>query len=537
MLALKHLSIPELIGAARGDPWKVNDSLQAGVPGEISQLATSFHNAAVCTTETGEEFAAAQRRFAEAWDRDDPVHPINDAEEIKRATESLHMSSRQLGSVAVDLQDIAANLAEAQRSGHISIGNLEARLTQIDDLIDSELRAAAAAGQQLDWSELKKAAVDATKRSLGEMTALRNAYGAKLHSAELAMAADGYDTDAINGAVPNAAASQAGQPGNLDEALSQLAGAPGPATAAPPKPPPIAPEDIESFKQTAREVLRSDGVPPDQIESRLNAIVAQAQRGLQPGYVAPKPPRQPPPGFGEGFADRWFATEQSIKNLFGQGGPGAPGVVESWTGLLKGTAETVTNPAGAAVEEIKNALSSPSPAYYAGEKTFDVGSTAATLPFGGEGAAVRAGLPAKLLTEGGAPEALLRGWDPTGGMPWEEFGPRFGTPDARNWPDNNGFPPGYQPQPAQLPEGTTPFGDRALAPETVGGQYNRYMVTGQPLPPGWRIVEGPVEPWYGQTPSPGAVQYMIVGPDGVKVNVKELVRIGVLDDYGPPFGE
>ena len=56
------------------------------------------------------------------------------------------------------------------------------------------------------------------------------------------------------------------------------------------------------------------------------------------------------------------------------------------------------------------------------------------------------------------------------------------------------------------------------------------MVTGKPLPPGWQIVEGPVEPFYGQTPSPGTLQYMITGPDGVKVNVKELacahVRLG-----------
>jgi hypothetical protein len=189
-------------------------------------------------------------------------------------------------------------------------------------------------------------------------------------------------------------------------------------------------------------MLIRSGVPADQIESRLNAVIAQAQRGLGPSYRAPEPPRQPPPGFGEGFADRWFSTEQGIKNLLGQGRPGAPGVIESWAGLLQGTAETAANPAGVAVEEIQNALSSPSPAYYAGEKAFDIGSTAATLPFGGEGAAVRAGLPARVLTEGGAPETILRGWNPTGGMPWEEFGTRFGTPETRIYPENRGFAPG-----------------------------------------------------------------------------------------------
>jgi len=552
---LVHLSVPELIGAAGGDPWQIDDTIQAGAPGEISELATSFHNAAVCTTQTGEEFAQAKKRFAQAWDRDDPAHPINDAEEVRRATESLHMSSEQMGRVAVDLQDIAADLAQAQRSGQISIGNLQVRLKQIDDLIESELQAAAAAGHQLDWSELKRAAVEATRQSLGEMTALRNAYGAKLNAAQMEMATDGYDTSTVAGAVPNASAPQPdrrpGQPRNLDDALDQIAGAPVPAA---PKSVPMDPKAVEDFKAMARPELLRQGVPPEQVEAQLNAVVAKAQQGVgRPFYRAPEPPKQPPPGFAEGFADRWFSTEQAIKNLLGQGGPGAPGVLESWGGLLQNTAETVTNPVGTAVGEIQNAVNSPSPAYYLGEKSVDAGAAAVTLPWGGEGAAIRGGLPVKTIAEGGAPEALVRGWNPTGGMAWDEFGPRFGTPESRIWPDNNGFPPGYEPQPAQLPAGTiidrfgheggrylapdgTPFADRALTPETVVSEYHRYSVTGQPLPDGWQIVEGPVEPWYGQTPSPGTVQYMIVGPQGVRVSVEELVDRGILTEHGPVLG-
>ncbi len=552
---LVHLSVPELIGAAGGDPWQIDDTIQAGAPGEISELATSFHNAAVCTTQTGEEFAQAKKRFAQAWDRDDPAHPINDAEEVRRATESLHMSSEQMGRVAVDLQAIAADLAQAQRSGQISIGNLQVRLKQIDDLIESELQAAAAAGHQLDWSELKRAAVEATRQSLGEMTALRNAYGAKLNAAQMEMATDGYDTSTVAGAVPNASAPQPdrrpGQPRNLDDALDQIAGAPVPAA---PKSVPMDPKAVEDFKAMARPELLRQGVPPEQVEAQLNTVVAKAQQGVgRPFYRAPEPPKQPPPGFAEGFADRWFSTEQAIKNLLGQGGPGAPGVLESWGGLLQNTAETVTNPVGTAVGEIQNAVNSPSPAYYLGEKSVDAGAAAVTLPWGGEGAAIRGGLPVKTIAEGGAPEALVRGWNPTGGMAWDEFGPRFGTPESRIWPDNNGFPPGYEPQPAQLPAGTiidrfgheggrylapdgTPFADRALTPETVVSEYHRYSVTGQPLPDGWQIVEGPVEPWYGQTPSPGTVQYMIVGPQGVRVSVEELVDRGILTEHGPVLG-
>ena len=39
---LVYLSVQELIGAAGGDPWKVDDTIAAGAPGEISELAQSF---------------------------------------------------------------------------------------------------------------------------------------------------------------------------------------------------------------------------------------------------------------------------------------------------------------------------------------------------------------------------------------------------------------------------------------------------------------------------------------------------------------
>jgi hypothetical protein len=333
-------------------------------------------------------------------------------------------------------------------------------------------------------------------------------------------------------------------PGSLPDLLSRLgqSGVPGAPA------PELKPADVERFKAMARQSMIRDGVAPDQIEARLDAIVASTQQWLDngmPNYVVPEPPRPSPPGFGEGFGDRWFATEQGIKNLIGQGGPGAPGVLESWEGLVKGTNEVVQNPVGAAIGEVQNALDSPSPTYYLGSKASDAATTLPGLLFGGEGVAVRAGLPAETLTEGGAPLAIVRGWEPTDGMPWDDFLSRFGTPESRNWPSNDGFPPGFSPQPAQLPEGTiidrfgseygrylapdgTPFADRALAPESVEGDYNRCMVTGKPLPPGWQIVEGPVEPWYDQTPSPGTLQYMILSPDGVKPTVKELVDRGSL---------
>jgi hypothetical protein len=548
---LVYLSVPELIGSAGGDPWKVDATIQAGSPGEISELAQSFHDAGTSVTQTSDEFAAAKKRFDAAWDRDDATQQINDSAEIQRATNVMHLNQEKLARIGVDLQTIAASLAEAQRSGHVSISGLNARLVQIDNTIASEIQKAKADRVHLDWSALKTAAIDEVKRRLGEMTAVRAAYGNQLTRSRTEMSADGYDAASINGATPNPVASQPnGQPANLDDALSQLAGAPVPAAA---KPVPMDPKAVDEFKAMVRPELLRKGIPPDQVEAQLNAVVAKAQQGVNPFYRAPEPPKQPPPGFGEGFADRWFSTEQGIKNLLGQGGAGAPGVLESWGEVLQGTAETVVNPFGAAVDEIQNAVNSPSAAYYFGEKTFDAGATAVTLPWGGEGAAVRAGLPVRTIFEGGAPEALIRGWDPVGGMSPEAFGPRFGSPEARIWPDNDGFPTGYTPQPVELPEGTIidrfgheggrylapdlmPFADRALAPESVGAPYHRYELTGEPLPPGWQFVQGPVEPWYGQTPSPGALQYMIVGPDGVKPSVEALKEAGVLIDHGPVLG-
>jgi uncharacterized protein YukE len=324
--------------------------------------------------------------------------------------------------------------------------------------------------------------------------------------------------------------------------------------------PPLKPAEIESFKAMARQTMISDGVPPDQIEAKLNAVVANTQQWLAagaPNYVPPQGPRPPAPGFGEGFGDRWFGTEDAIHDLTGQNGLGAMG--DALGGMAKGFAGKASEyltmgpvaPIGDAVHEFKSFLDNP--AYYAGEKGADVALNAPMMIFGPEGAAVRAGLPAELVTEGGAPLSVMRGWDPTAGMAGADFDAKFGVAGDRSWPANDGFPPGYVPQPTHLPTGAiidrfgseygrylapdgTPFADRALTPESAGGDYNRYMVTGKPLPPGWQMVEGPVEPYFGQTPPPGTLQYMITGPDGVRVNVKELVDRGILDDAGAPFG-
>ncbi|RAV15159.1 hypothetical protein DQP55_07290 [Mycolicibacterium sp. GF69] len=199
-VALKHLDVEVLTGSAGGDPWQVNRTVQSGSPGEISELATAFYNAAACTTETSNEFAVAQHRFAAAWDRQDGGgHPINDSAEVQRATESLKLNDEQIRRIAVDLQNVSASLAEAQRSGDVVISNLDASLKWIDNQIAYELALAAANGEQADVSELKQAAVDRTREALDAVRAVRDSYSEQLDKSRLEMAAEGYSPDAMKG--------------------------------------------------------------------------------------------------------------------------------------------------------------------------------------------------------------------------------------------------------------------------------------------------------------------------------------------------
>lgn len=200
-LQLRHLDVNELIRSAGGDPWQVNRAIQTGSPGEISDLASAFREASICTQEMTDEFLAAKKRFESAWDRHDGGdHPINDSTEVARATESLHLNRDQMAKVAVDLQNVSASLAEAQRSGAISISGLDASLQRIDNQIDYELALAAANGETADVSELEQAAIDRTAVALGEVQSVRDAYGSQLDESRIHMAAEGYAPDAMNGA-------------------------------------------------------------------------------------------------------------------------------------------------------------------------------------------------------------------------------------------------------------------------------------------------------------------------------------------------
>jgi hypothetical protein len=198
---LRHLEVSDLVGSAGADPWRLDRTLQVGSPREISDLATAFRAASACTQETTAEFLAAKKRFESAWDRHDGgAHPINDSEEVRRATESLHLSRDNMAKVAADLQTVAASLAEAQRSGAVSIETLEAVLKTLDNQIDLEISRAAANGETVDVSDLREAAVKRVADAVGELSALRDSYSSQLDESQARMTTEGYTAGAVDGA-------------------------------------------------------------------------------------------------------------------------------------------------------------------------------------------------------------------------------------------------------------------------------------------------------------------------------------------------
>lgn len=115
-MQLRHINIRALIAEAGGDPWAIEHSLHAGRPAQIAELAEAFHAAGRCTAEANAAFEEARRRFEASWNRENGEHPINDSAEVQRVTAALGVQSLQLPKIGVDLENIAADLAEAQRA-------------------------------------------------------------------------------------------------------------------------------------------------------------------------------------------------------------------------------------------------------------------------------------------------------------------------------------------------------------------------------------------------------------------------------------
>jgi len=181
-LGLVNLSVADLIAEAGGDPWKINDDLQAGDPGAINAQADAFHTAAGAATEIENDFKAAKERFEKGWQHNGAQHPITDSAEVTRATQTLHLQKPQLAKIALDLENVAAALATAQRTCDGEIAALDNFLHGADDAIG----AAKAANQ--DTKALHDAAVATTLITVGEVQKNRDAYAARLAASEVDLA-------------------------------------------------------------------------------------------------------------------------------------------------------------------------------------------------------------------------------------------------------------------------------------------------------------------------------------------------------------
>lgn len=200
-MELSYLNVRHLIERAGGDPWKLDDSVQSGSPGQINELATAFHDAGVCMGDTSQEFNEAKRRFEAAWDRQDGGgHPINDSEEVTRATTSLNLDKEELARVAVDLGNISAALAETQQSSQSSIQELEASLQRIDDAIAAAVEQNGVVVDENNIAPLRNIAVQEVRDALSSIGNSRDTYAAELASAMDSMRASGYLPDAVDAA-------------------------------------------------------------------------------------------------------------------------------------------------------------------------------------------------------------------------------------------------------------------------------------------------------------------------------------------------
>jgi hypothetical protein len=205
---LRYIDLGKLIAEAGGDPWAIDKSLQSGRPARISDLARAFHNAGQCTTEADSAFLDARRRFEASWNRENGEHPINDSAEVQRATTSLTVQAAQLPKIGVDLENVAATLAEAQRTSGVLISTLDTQLEDIDRqlgeayALERNGHPSAHDKQQLDQhiSDLERQAIGDTKSTLGQLQSIRSGYSGYLQKSLTNLRVkDGYDPAAIQG--------------------------------------------------------------------------------------------------------------------------------------------------------------------------------------------------------------------------------------------------------------------------------------------------------------------------------------------------
>ncbi len=194
--SLQHLHVDDLVAQAGGDPWAIDDSLQAGSPTQINFLAQAFHSAAGSATAAEESFRTAQEHFTQ-YNRENGEQPINNGAEVQRVKDSLHATNEQLGQIAADLETIAAALAQARGTSRGNITSLNENLQTADVLIGHYLDLEnQGLNRDADIENVRQAAKADTVTALHNETFFRNDYAKTLKQALTNLRVkDGYDPD------------------------------------------------------------------------------------------------------------------------------------------------------------------------------------------------------------------------------------------------------------------------------------------------------------------------------------------------------
>jgi uncharacterized protein (DUF952 family) len=187
---LNYIPITALL--ERGNPWQADETLQSGDPGAIAQLASAFQYAGGCTEETWAEWVQACERFQASWNRQSGDHPIADSEEVQRATTKLFVQKDQLPLIAVDLQIIAADLAEAEKQSGAKLTQLNGQLELLDTWVAQRV------ADDEDWDDLLNEAKQLSGSTADEVERIRDNYTDKLEAAAFDLRKNhGYDPAGI----------------------------------------------------------------------------------------------------------------------------------------------------------------------------------------------------------------------------------------------------------------------------------------------------------------------------------------------------
>lgn len=158
---------------------------------------------------------------------------------MQSVTRSITFQKAQLPRIAVDLENVAANLAEAQRFSTNDLQALDGQLHVVDALIGQAL------DHDEDCSDLEDDAINMTKQVFDQITSIRDDYSAKLEQSAATMHADGYDPAHLIGldgdAQPTIEEHDTAAVGTYDAGQrtkdQALVDTPGPMTPDKPKPP------------------------------------------------------------------------------------------------------------------------------------------------------------------------------------------------------------------------------------------------------------------------------------------------------------